>query len=247
MAGISPMTFASGTRRAGDRRLQMMRVRVPPACASELGPLARAVARVAGLATTGEAPGVFMTLGRSRPLFRAWIGFAGMMLFGTRLPRMDVELVVLRTACNCCSFYEWAQHVPLALKAGLGADDIACVSRWPDGAGFTDRQADLLAATDELHEQRVVTDGTWVRLRSRFDDEELMELCMLVGHYEMLAMTLNSLGVEPDRRTLAILDESARRIGEELATALDGLAGGGGERVRREVVSAERAPSAQRS
>jgi hypothetical protein len=26
----------------------------------------------------------------------------------------------------------------------------------------------------------------------------LIELCMLIGHYEMLAMTLNSLRVEPD-------------------------------------------------
>jgi hypothetical protein len=26
----------------------------------------------------------------------------------------------------------------------------------------------------------------------------LIELCMLIGHYEMLAMTLNSLGVEPE-------------------------------------------------
>ncbi len=30
-------------------------------------------------------------------------------------------------------------------------------------------------------------------------DHELIELCLLVGHYEMLAMTLNSLQVERDR------------------------------------------------
>jgi hypothetical protein len=29
-----------------------------------------------------------------------------------------------------------------------------------------------------------------------------MELCFLVGHYEMVAMTLNSLGVEPEPTTL---------------------------------------------
>jgi hypothetical protein len=29
-------------------------------------------------------------------------------------------------------------------------------------------------------------------------ETELIELCMLAGHYEMLAMTLNSLGVQPD-------------------------------------------------
>jgi alkylhydroperoxidase family enzyme len=35
-------------------------------------------------------------------------------------------------------------------------------------------------------------------LAGELDDVELIELCMLVGHYEMLAMTLSSLRVEPD-------------------------------------------------
>ena len=39
--------------------------------------------------------------------------------------------------------------------------------------------------------------GLWGALRPLLSDAELIELCMLVGHYEMLAMTLNSLGVEP--------------------------------------------------
>ncbi len=32
----------------------------------------------------------------------------------------------------------------------------------------------------------------------RFDEIELIELCVLTGHYAMLAMTLNSLEVVPD-------------------------------------------------
>lgn len=32
----------------------------------------------------------------------------------------------------------------------------------------------------------------------RLSAAELIELCMLVGHYEMLAMTLNALRVQPD-------------------------------------------------
>jgi alkylhydroperoxidase family enzyme len=52
--------------------------------------------------------------------------------------------------------------------------------------------------TDELHADRVLSDTTWTRLRSRYDDVRMIEFCMLVGHYEMLAMTLNSLGVQPD-------------------------------------------------
>ncbi len=36
-------------------------------------------------------------------------------------------------------------------------------------------------------------------LRARLSDVELIELCMLAGHYEMLAMTLNALRVQPER------------------------------------------------
>ena len=35
-------------------------------------------------------------------------------------------------------------------------------------------------------------------LRAALTDAELIELCMLIGHYEMLAMTLNALRVQPD-------------------------------------------------
>ena len=35
------------------------------------------------------------------------------------------------------------------------------------------------------------------QLRPELSDVELIELCMVVGHYEMLGMTLNALAVEP--------------------------------------------------
>jgi alkylhydroperoxidase family enzyme len=50
-----------------------------------------------------------------------------------------------------------------------------------------------------VHASRDVTDQLWDSLRRYWSDVELIELCMLVGHYEMLAMTLNALRVVPDR------------------------------------------------
>ena len=43
-----------------------------------------------------------------------------------------------------------------------------------------------------------VIDATWDALCAHLDEVELIELCMLVGHYEMLAMTLESIGVARD-------------------------------------------------
>ena len=64
--------------------------------------------------------------------------------------------------------------------------------------GWSARRALLLRAVDELHADRRIGDELWAGLRAQYDERELIELCMLVGHYEMLAMTLLSLGVEPD-------------------------------------------------
>lgn len=173
--------------------------RVPPGNASEIGRLNVLIARVAGAATGGEPPKVFTTLARHRSLFRRWLLFAGALMPGGVLPRAETELVILRVAHNSDCGYEWRQHARLAAAAGLGSDEIERVREGPDAGGWSNRQELLLRAADELHAERTVSDSLWGELRPLYADDELIELCMLVGHYEMLAMTLNALEVEPDR------------------------------------------------
>jgi alkylhydroperoxidase family enzyme len=198
-------------------------VRIAPASPTALGLGARLVAAAAAVVTRGDQPRVFTTLARHRGLFRWWLPFAGKLLLRTELPRADVELVVLRTACNCLSWYEWAQHTRLARRAGLSKAAIEAVPCWahPEVSDvWTRRQLLLLLATDELHARRVITDTTWSALRAGLGEHELIELCMLVGHYEMLAMTLNSLGVEAEPSAIASLDAGATHTAERLRTAL---------------------------
>ena len=118
---------------------------------------------------------------------------------GGILPRDESELLILRVAHNCDCEYEWRQHVRLAAAAGLESDEIERVREGPDAARWSHRRQLLLRAADELHSARTISDDVWAGLRPLYSDRELIELCMLVGHYEMLAMTLNALGVEPDR------------------------------------------------
>jgi len=77
---------------------------------------------------------------------------------------------------------------------------------------LSDHQLLLLQAVDELHADRVLSEDTWSALRLGLSDAELIELCMLVGHYEMLAMTLNSLGVQPDLPAPGRLPVAARLL-----------------------------------
>lgn len=177
--------------------------RIRPGGRSELGLLNHALARALGAATGGRPPNVFTTLGRHRRLFRPWLRFAGRLMPGGTLPRADSELVILRVAHNCGCEYEWAHHERLGAQAGLSAAAMERVRKGP-GAGWPPRQELLLRAADELHETRTISDDLWEALRDELDERDLIELCMLVGHYEMLAMTLNALRVQPDppaRRT----------------------------------------------
>ena len=152
---------------------------------------------------------MFTTLGRHPRLFRTWLRFSATLLLRGDLPGADRELVILRTAWRCGSWYEWAQHGALAAGSGLVAHDLERVIEGPGAAGWRPRQRLLLMAADELHDHRVITDRTWAALATELTERELIELCLLVGHYEMLAMTLNSLGVEPEPTTLARLSGGA--------------------------------------
>jgi 4-carboxymuconolactone decarboxylase len=195
-------------------------VRVPPAPRRSQGPLVRLVASVTARATRGEAPRVFTTLGRHPRLFRTWLRFSATLLLRGDLPGADRELVILRTAWRCGSWYEWAHHGALASRSGWVAHDLERVIEGPDAAGWRPRQRLLLMATDELHDHRVITDRTWAALATELTERELIELCLLVGHYEMLAMTLNSLGVEAEPTTLARLSGCAADAAGRLRAGL---------------------------
>jgi alkylhydroperoxidase family enzyme len=174
------------------------RPRIPPARPGELRPLARIVAELGGRLTGTGPPNVFTTLGRHPQLFRAWLCYsAHLMPFG-RLPRRDTELVILRVAWRCESVYEWRQHVPLALRAGLAPASIEASTRDDAVDGFTDRQRALLALSDDLLARRAMSDPTWAQARAALTDREIIEACLLVGHYQGLATAIGGLAIEPE-------------------------------------------------
>jgi alkylhydroperoxidase family enzyme len=172
--------------------------RITPGDRRQLGLINFAIVKVAGRVTRGRPPHIFTTLGRHRGLFRRWLWFAGALMPGGKLPRVDTELVILRVADNAGSEYEWAQHERIAVRAGLGETEVACVREGPDAEGWSERQALLLRAADAMHADGRIGDELWSSLAAHLDEVRLIELCMLIGHYEMLAMTLNTLRVEPD-------------------------------------------------
>jgi NAD(P)-dependent dehydrogenase (short-subunit alcohol dehydrogenase family)/alkylhydroperoxidase family enzyme len=194
--------------------------RIPPGGRREIGALSMLIAAALGRAAGTEGPpNVFTTLARHRRLFWPWLRFAAVLMPRGKLPRADSELVILRVAYNCGSEYEWSHHERLAQEVGLSPDQIKAVRVDPGSGHLSHRQRLLLRAADELHFRRGISDGLWSELSDQLSETELIELPMLIGHYEMLAMTLNTLRVEPDRvrpRTRSAKKECAELSGRRI-------------------------------
>ncbi|GGV05250.1 hypothetical protein GCM10010182_24920 [Actinomadura cremea] len=146
-------------------------------------------------ATTGPL-NVFTTLARHPSLFQSWIGLGSALLMSGLLSGRDRELAILRTAHHRSCEYEWTHHRELALGAGLTGDEIDALRRGLDEHPWGDDDRMVLTTADELHERGTVTDATWTELSTRFGERELIELVMLIGHYHMVAFTLNALRVQ---------------------------------------------------
>jgi 4-carboxymuconolactone decarboxylase len=172
--------------------------RIPPLSSEDADEQARELLAQAGGPTAG-ATNIFATFVRHPGLFRKWMPFGGKLLAG-KLPARDRELLILRTGWNCRSDYEFAQHVRIGRAAGLTDAEIERVKDGADAAGWSDHDALLVRAADELHTDACLSDATWAALAERYDERQMIELPMLVGHYHLVAFTLNSLGVqvEPD-------------------------------------------------
>jgi alkylhydroperoxidase family enzyme len=145
----------------------------------------------------GTDANIFTTFARAPGLFRRWLPFGGKLLNG-KIPARERELLILRTGWNCRAEYEWAQHVRIGLATGLDETEIERVIAGPTAPGWAPFDAALLRAADELHQAYRISDATWAALAERYDAPQLIELPMLVGHYHLVAMTLNTLGVQLD-------------------------------------------------
>ncbi|MFD9888157.1 carboxymuconolactone decarboxylase family protein [Amycolatopsis sp. NPDC059027] len=140
------------------------------------------------LATVGNHPGLLTGLA---PLLGA--------ISTGLLPARDRELVILRVAWHTRARYEWAHHVVIAGGTGLTEQEIARIPHGQGEPGWSDLDAALLRAVDELHGPRAaVSDRTWQQLAAHYDHRQLLELLALTGTYTLVAYVLNSCRVPID-------------------------------------------------
>jgi alkylhydroperoxidase family enzyme len=146
----------------------------------------------------GRVLNIFTTLAHHPKLLKRWLVFGNHVLFKSSLSPREREMAILRTGKLCNSEYEWGQHVVIGRQIGLTDDEIRRIAEGPDAAGWTEHEANLLRAVDELHRDYRISDATWSALSTRYDKQQLLDLVFAVGQYTMVSMALRTIGVELD-------------------------------------------------
>jgi 4-carboxymuconolactone decarboxylase len=140
---------------------------------------------------------IMRTLAKHPKMLDAFGRLGGFLLSGRGFPAREREIAILRVGWRSGSVYEFGQHTIIGLREGLTDDEIArLTSHSLDG--WSDDDAALVRAADELCAMNVVSDATWSLLAARWSESELIELVICMGFYRLVSGFLNTMGVELD-------------------------------------------------
>jgi alkylhydroperoxidase family enzyme len=145
----------------------------------------------------GAPPNLYRALANHPELVAAWTEFSKVLRHDARTPRALRELVILRGAQLMGSEYEWAQHLPMARKAGVSEAQIGSLSSWKASTHFDAREKAALALGEEVSAGRV-SDAVHREAKRHFDDAEYVELALVAAFYAMVGRMLDAMGVPLD-------------------------------------------------
>ena len=126
---------------------------------------------------------------------RYW-AYTGYFVRNATIPARDKELLILRTAWLNRGDYIWGRHNVIGREAGLTEQEISRVLEGPRASGWSNFDAALLRAADELFTSRFISQPTWNALAARYPESQLREVVLIVGNYTQLSMFQNTLGAQ---------------------------------------------------
>ena len=160
----------------------------------------RARAAIASLIPTERANpvgagNVLSTMVRHPDLTAAYLPFNAYLLTRSTLSPRIREVALLRVVHRANCGYLWSHHIPIALRAGLSESDIDDI-RSGRCADATDQA--VIRAVDDLTSASTIGQATWDELCRLFTPEQCMDLTFTIGGYLLLALAVNTFGVQEE-------------------------------------------------
>ena len=122
--------------------------------------------------------------------------FANHCLLKSSLTPRDRELVILRAGETSHFEYEWAQHNRIGLEAGLSQGSTVSKKAATPPAGAIPKKPCLSPSTKS--DKKNLSDTNWKALAAHYNEQQILDIIFTASNYALLAMALNTLGVEVD-------------------------------------------------
>ncbi|CAN7513668.1 carboxymuconolactone decarboxylase family protein [Phenylobacterium sp. LjRoot225] len=170
--------------------------RIEPLRAEELSgdakDLVHRIRAAVGLAPSADIPEYCLTMVKHPEIFRCQMEMGAAIFKGALSPR-ERELAVLRVGWLMRAPYEWGEHVDISQRYGVTPEEIERVILGAAAPGWSEHDAALLRAVEELLSEQAISDATWATLAKSWNEQQLIELPMMVGQYVATALVQNAL------------------------------------------------------
>lgn len=170
----------------------MARIAYPAADGPETTALRKRIA-----SERGKVLNLYAMLLHSPPVAEGWLAFLTAIRQKSILPDRIRELVILHIAVRNRAPYEFEQHVPFALRAGVSEAQIASLK---DGSfvSLTAEDQAALKYADAMTTTVQVAQNVFDVVRSHFSEREIVELTATVGAYNLVSRFLEALQIDHD-------------------------------------------------
>ncbi len=148
-----------------------------------------------GVGENDRLPEVFATMLKHPGLFRAQLEMGIELAAKGAIPPRERELAILRTAWLCRAPYEWGEHVDIAKRYGVTAQEIERCTEGSAADGWGEHDRALIRGVEECYADQRITDATWAALAKSWSEQQLMEFPVLVGQYFSTALLQNALRI----------------------------------------------------
>jgi alkylhydroperoxidase family enzyme len=145
---------------------------------------------------------LYRVVAHSPHVVRDFIRLANSLVSKTALSPKMRELAIMRIAMLCRSEYEWLQHVPVALEAGVSREQLAAISSWKESDRFTADERAVLQYVEEVAENVEVREATFIMLKRYLSERDIVELTLAIGWWGMIARLLVPLAIEMDEQPI---------------------------------------------
>lgn len=165
--------------------------RMPPLERPAMTDAQRKVADELAAGPRGGVKGPFIPLLRSPELMDRLQKVGEYLRFKSSLEPRISEFVMLVVSRHWTQQFEWAVHVPLALKAGVQRETVDTLAHGARPAAMAKDEAVAYDFVDELSRNKGISDATYRQALGQFGEGGVIDLLGLVGYFTTVSMVMN--------------------------------------------------------